>query len=383
MDFTLSDTQADIRKRARAFARERLAPVAREMDEAGAMPRALIHELGDAGLLGGPLPAEYGGEGWDSLALALCYEELGRVDSSVRGFMTVQTSLVAQCILQWGTGEQRRAGLPRLASGDWVGCYCLTEPQAGSDAASIQTTATPDGDGFVLDGEKIWITNGGIADVALVFAQADASQRHRGICAFLIPTDTPGLERTPMDGQELGHRASDHAVLRFRSMRVPSSSLLGERGQGFKVAMSALDHGRLGVAGGALGIGQACVDACVEFARARRQFGKRIGDFEMIQADLADMAADIEAARWLIYHAAWRKDRGGRVTREMSTAKLFATEAAARAANKAVLLHGGRGYTSRYPVERYYRDIKGLQIYEGSSHIQRIVVARELLGRET
>ncbi len=383
MDFELTPLQADVQQRARAFARERIAPLSREMDENGAMPRELITDLGASGLLGGPLPEEYGGEGWDSLALALCYEELGRVDSSVRGFMTVQTSLVAQCILQWGTEEQRRTHLPGLASGGRIGCYALTEPEAGSDAASIATTARPEDGGFRLDGEKIWITNGGVADVGIVFAQAEPEARHRGICALLVDGDTAGLERIPMTDRELGHRASDHARLVFRNAAVPDSALLGDRGQGFKVAMSALDHGRLGVASGALGVGQACVDACVDFARTRRQFGKRIGDFEMIQATLADMSAEVEAARWLLYHAAWCKDRQGRATREVSTAKLYATEAAVRAADQAVLLHGGRGYSNRYPVERYYRDIKGLQIYEGTAHIQRIVVARELLGKES
>jgi butyryl-CoA dehydrogenase len=382
MHFDFDESQRAVQQLTRAFVREHVAPQARAMDETGAMPRALLDAMGRAGLLGGPLPARYGGGGWDAVALASCYEELGRADSSVRGFMTVQTSLVAQCILQWGSAEQREQALPRLASGRWLGCYCLTEPGAGSDAASIATRARPDGDGFRLDGDKIWITNGNVADVAIVFAQAEPEKRHRGICAFLVPTDTPGFQRHAMDGHELGHRASDHARLVLDGVRVPRSALLGAEGEGFKVAMSALEHGRLGVAAGAVGIGQACLDASVAFARRRRQFGKRIGDFEMIQADIADMAADVEAARWLLYRAAWSKDQGGRVTREVSTAKLFATEAAARAASRAVVLHGGRGYSSRYPVERYYRDVKGLQIYEGTSHIQRIVVARELLGKD-
>ncbi len=346
------------------------------------MPPELIREMADLGFLGGPRPREDGGGGWDSLSLALCYEELGRVDSSVRGLMTVHTSLVSQCILAWGTEQQKQAYLPRLARGEQLGCYCLTEPNAGSDAASMESTARPDGGDYVIDGEKIWITNGGIAGLALVFASADRSLRHKGICAFIVPTDTPGFRREKMPGQELGHRASDHARICFDGMRVPSSALLGARGDGFKVAMSALDHGRLGVAAGALGVGQACLDACADFARSRRQFGQRIGNFEMIQAALADMAADIEAARWLVYHAAWLQDQGTRATRETSIAKLFATEAAARAANQAVLLHGGRGYSNEFPVERYLRDIKGLQIYEGTAHIQRIVIARELLGRE-
>ncbi len=382
MDFSLTPAQQAVQAAARDFARQRVAPLARAMDENGAMPLALAHEMGALGLLGGPLPREHGGQGWDALSLALCYEELGRVDSSVRGFMTVHTSLVAQCLLQWGSAEQIARYLPRLARGEMIGCYCLTEPNAGSDAGSLESTATPDGDGYVLRGEKIWITNGGLAHLALVFANADPPQKHRGIAAFLVETDTPGFRRERMPGRELGHRASDHARIVLDGLRVPAAAVLGGPGQGFRVAMSALDHGRLGVAAGALGVGQACLDACVEFARARRQFGQRIGNFEMIQAALADMAAEVEAARWLVYHAAWLKDQGQRATREVSIAKLYATEAAVRAANEAVLLHGGRGYSNEYPVERYYRDIKGLQIYEGTAHIQRIVIARELLGKE-
>jgi alkylation response protein AidB-like acyl-CoA dehydrogenase len=382
VDFTLTPAQSAIQAQARAFAQKRVAPIAREMDERGEMPSTLIQEMAGLGLLGGPLPLEYGGSGWDAVSLALCYEELGRVDSSARGLMTVHTSLVSQCVLQWGTQEQRRDYLPRLARGEAIGCYCLTEPNAGSDAASMETTATLDGDEYVIDGEKIWITNGGIAHLAIVFASADPALKHKGICAFLVPTDTPGFQRWKMEGKELGHRASDHAHIRFERLRVPKRALLGAHGDGFRVAMSALDHGRLGVAAGALGVAQACLDACVDFARTRRQFGQRIGNFEMIQSTIADMAADVDAARLLVYRAAWLKDQGARVTREVSIAKLFAVEAAVRAANEAVLLHGGRGYSNRYPVERYLRDIKGLQIYEGTSHIQRVVIAREVIGRE-
>lgn len=382
MDFSLTEVQRRAQELARTFAQQEVAPLAREMDERGEMPRRLIDRMGELGLLGGPLPPEYGGGGWDHLSLALAYEELGRVDSSVRGFMTVHTSLVSQCLLTWGTEEQKRAYLPRLARGEWIGCYALTEPEAGSDAAGIQTRAIETADGYRLEGEKIWITNGGIADVALVFATQDPAARHRGICAFLVETDRPGLRREPMPGRELGHRASDHARLVFEGCHVPREALLGAPGEGFRVAMSALDHGRLGVAAGALGVAQACLEACVEFARSRRQFGRRIADFQMIQAVLADMAADVEAARLLVYRAAWLKDQGQPATKETSIAKLFATEAAVRAANEAVLLHGGRGYSNEFPVERYLRDIKGLQIYEGTSHIQRIVIARELVGRE-
>ncbi len=388
MDFTLTASQSEVQSLARAFAQNRVAPLAREMDERGEMPLSLRQEMAMLGMLGGPMPKEYGGGGWDAASLALCYEELGRADSSVRGFMTVHTSLVSQCILQWGSEEQRRIYLPQLARGSLIGCYCLTEPNAGSDAASMESTATLDGNDYVINGEKIWITNGGIAHLAIVFANADPSaalrtgQKHTGICAFLVPTDTTGFQREKMPGKELGHRASDHAHIRFENMRAPKTALLGGRGEGFKVAMSALDGGRLGVAAGALGVAQACLDACVDFAKTRRQFGQRIGNFEMIQAALADMAADVDAARLLVYRAAWLRDQGAKATRETSIAKLFATEAAVRAANQAVLLHGGRGYSNEYPVERYYRDIKGLQIYEGTAHIQRIVIARELLGRE-
>jgi len=382
MDFSLTPAQSNIQTQARAFAQNRVVPLAREMDERGQMPLALVREMGDLGLLGGPLPKEYGGGEWDAVSLALCYEELGRADSSVRGFMTVHTSLVSQCILAWGTEEQKRKYLPKLISGEWIGCYCLTEPNAGSDAASMESMATENGDGFTLDGEKIWITNGGTAQLALVFASRDRSARHKGICAFLVETDTPGFLRQKMPGKELGHRASDHAHIRLENCRVDRSALLGEAGSGFKVAMSALDHGRLGVAAGALGVAQACLEACVEFVRQRRQFGQRLGDFEMIQAAMANMAADVDAARMLVYRAAWLKDQGLKVTRETSIAKLFATEAAVRAASEAVLIHGGRGYSNEYPVERYYRDIKGLQIYEGTSHIQRIVIARDLIGKE-
>lgn len=379
----MTEQQRSVQTQVREFAQGEVAPVAREMDEQGEMPPSLIRRMGEVGLLGGPLPSEYGGGDWDSLSLALAYEELGRADSSVRGLMTVHTSLVAQCILGWGSEDQKQAHLPGLASGETIGCYCLTEVNAGSDAASMETSASENGAEWALEGEKIWITNGSIADLALVFATRDPSERHNGICAFLVSGDAEGLTRAPMPGQELGHRAADHAKLTFEDCRVPGEALLGKRGEGFAVAMSALDHGRLGVAAGALGVAQACLDASIDFARTRRQFGKRIGDFEMIQSSLAQMAADVEAARMLVYRAAWLKDRGEPATVETSIAKYFATEAAVRAANEAVLIHGGRGYSNEYPVERYLRDIKGLQIYEGTSHIQRIVIARDLVGRET
>ncbi len=383
MNFELTEEQERIQSRASAFAEQEVAPVAREADEKGEFPRHLVKRMGELGFLAGPIEPEYGGSGMDYVGYALLCEELGRVDSSVRGFLTLHTSLVSLCIRDWGTEEQKRHYLPRLATGEWIGCYALTEPNAGSDAASMETMAREEGDSYVLNGEKIWITNGTSAHVAIVFASRDRSARHKGICAFVVETDTPGFQRKPMAGKELGHRASEHAHITFKECRVPKSALLGAPGDGFKVAMSALDRGRLGVAAGAVGVAQACLDACVAFARERRQFGQRIADFQMIQATLADMATDVEAARLLVYRAAWVKDQGLPSTKATSIAKLFATEAAMKAASEAVLMHGNRGYSNEYPVERYYRDIKGLQIYEGTSHIQRVIIARELVGRDT
>jgi alkylation response protein AidB-like acyl-CoA dehydrogenase len=382
MDFELSPDQRRWQEVAHTFAQQEVAPLARESDEKRLFSHALVRRMGALGLLGGPLESEYGGAGMDYVSFALVAEELGRVDSSVRGFLTVHAGLVTLCLRDWATHEQQRRYLPRLANGELIGCYCLTEAEAGSDAASIQTTAHEEDGNYILNGEKIWITNGNVAGLAIVFATRDPAARHRGICAFLIETDMPGFVRERMPGFELGHRGSDHARIRLEDCRVRASALLGQPGEGFKVAMSGLDRGRLGVAAGAVGVGQACVDACVDYARHRRQFGKRLGDFQMVQATIADMAAEIEAARLLVYRAAWLKDQGQPATRETSIAKLYATEVAARAASEAVSLHGNRGYSNEYPVERYYRDIKGMQIYEGASNIQRIIIARELLGRE-
>lgn len=382
MNFELSAEQKRIQALARRFADQEVRPLAREADETGQFPMHLIPRMGELGFLAGPIESEFGGAGMDYVSLALVYEELGRADSSVRGFLAVHAGLVSLCIRDWGSPEQKQRYLPQLASGEAVGCYCLTEANAGSDVASLESTVREEADSYVLKGEKIWITNGNIADIALVFASRDREARHRGICAFIVETNTPGFRREPMPGQELGHRASDHARIILEECRLPKDALLGEPGQGFKVAMSALDHGRLGVAAGAVGVAQACLDACVDFARNRRQFGQRIGDFQMIQSAIADMAADVDAARLLVYRAAWLKQQGLQTTRETSIAKLFATEAAVKAASEAVLIHGGRGYSNEYPVERYYRDIKGLQIYEGTSHIQRIVIARDIIGKE-
>ncbi len=381
MHFDLTDQQRVIRDRARAFADDEVAPLARQADETGQFPLHLVPRMGELGFLAGPLSTAFGGSGMDNLSFALVSEELGRADSAVRGFVSVHAGLVSLCIEHWGSDDQKQMYLPRLATGELIGCYCLTEPNAGSDAAAMESTCREDGDDWVLNGEKIWITNAPDAHLAIVFATMDSTLRHRGICAFLVPTNTSGFRRELMPGKELGHRAASHAHVYLDECRVPKAALLGEPGQGFRIAMSALDDGRLGVAAGAVGVAQACLDASVAFTRERRAFGQRVADFQMIQATIADMAADIDAARLLVYRAAWVKDQGLPSTKETSIAKLFATEAAVKIASDAVLLHGGRGYSSVYPVERYYRDIKGLQIYEGTSHIQRIVIAREIVGR--
>ncbi len=367
MDLRLEPQLLQLAARVRHLAEERLAPRARRSDEEGIFDRDLAPQLGAAGLLDDRLSAQ---------ATALIAEELGRVDSSVRGFVTVQAGLVGHCLADWGTEAQKEAWLHRLRAGEAIGCYALTEPEAGTDARSITTRATRTDDGWRLKGEKHWITNGGVADVGLVFARAD-----EGLSAFVVPTSTPGFERTPMAGRELGHRGSDHAFLRLQ-VALPVDALLGELGQGFKVAMSALGHGRLGVAAGAVGVLQACLEATVDFARRRRQFGQRIGDFGMIQAALADMATDLAAGRLLVRQAAWLRDAGEDNAQAVAMAKLFCTEAALRGADQAILIHGARGYSNEYAVERYWRDAKGMQIYEGTAHVQRVILARQLLGRD-
>jgi butyryl-CoA dehydrogenase len=384
MDFSLNAEQQKWQRVARDFAQQHVSPIAREMDEKGEMPLSLVKQMAELRLLGATLSKQYGGSDMDSLSLALVYEELGRACSSVRGFMTVHSSLVSQCINAWASDEQKAKWLPLLTSGKYIGCYCLTEPEAGSDAAGIQTMATKVDGGYRLNGEKIWITNANIADLAIVFAKTDtlADQKpHQQITAFIVETKAKGFDRKPMPGKELGHRASDHAHITFNNCFVPEENVLGGEGIGFKVAMSALDHGRLGVAAGAVGVHQACLDASVDFVRDRKQFGQRIGDFGMVQSAIAEMHASLEASRQLVYKAAWEKETSEKPSLAISTAKYFAVEAALKAASEAVLIHGGRGYSNEYPVERYYRDIKGMQIYEGTAYIQKFVIARSVIGK--
>ena len=364
---------ASLRDRVERAVARHVAPVAREADATRTFQRQALEGLAREGFVGGPIPKAYGGGGMTNLEHVVVYEETGKVCTSTRGFLAVQVGLVSQCLLDWGTEGQKKKWLPRLCSIDAIGCYALTEPEAGSDVAGIKTTATLDGATGRITGHKWWITNGSIADVAIVFART-GPDRHKGITAFLV-TDIPA-ER--MEELELGHRGSDHARLNLDDT---PGEVLGAPGAGFEIAMSGLDHGRLGVAAGATGLHAACLDEALAFARTRRQFGRRIGDFQLVQGDLADMATELWASRGLVERAARLQDAGDpEARRATSMAKLYATEAAARAAGKAVVLLGARGYNNERSVERFYRDIKGLEIYEGTSHIQRLIVGRDLVG---
>jgi alkylation response protein AidB-like acyl-CoA dehydrogenase len=381
----MSGARDEVRARAARFADEELAPHVGEWDRAGAMPRAIVTRMGELGFLAGPLPGAHGGSGWDNSTFVGVYEEIGRVCSSVRGFLAVHTGLVSQCLDDHGSAEQKRAWLPRLASGAAIGCYALTEEGAGSDVGAIATRAVQRGGAggdWVLEGAKTWITNGGIADLALVFAHTGPGEGRKGLSCFVVELPAKGWSAQPLAVHPLGHRAADHATITLAGLVVPDRHRVGPVGGGHAIAMSGLDHGRLGVAAGAVGIARACLDEAVRFARDRKQFGQRIGDFQMVQADLADIAADTAAAAALVEKAAAAADRkDGDVTRWTSMAKLFATEAAQRAADKALLLLGSRGYADGHSVERHYRDIAGLRIYEGTNHIQRLIIARQLLGR--
>lgn len=380
--YGLSADDAAWRRRARDFAAERLAPVAREADREGRFDRGMVRALGEAGLLSATFPADAAGGGASNLAGCLIAEEIGAIDGSARGFLAVQIGLVAKTLATFGTEEQRSRWLPGLLTGAQIGCYALTEEGAGSDAGAIATHATVDGDEVVLEGEKVWITNGGVADVALVFATTDPSQGHRALECYVVPTETLGFETEAMPGRELGHRASDHARMTLRGVRVPRSERLGEAGRGFAVAMQALEGGRLNVAAGAVGVHRACLDESVSFARSRRQFGMRIGDFQQVGAEVAEMAVDLEASRLLTYQAARLRDQGLDASAAVSAAKLRATESALQAATTALKLHGSRGYTDELSLERHYRDVIALTIYEGTSHIQRLILSRGLLGKD-
>ena len=378
MEFTLSPEQELVKQTARVFADREIAPHARDWDRAEEMDRAIVGKLADVGFLAAALPEEHGGMRLDTISYALVVEEVGRADSSVRGIVSVSNGLYGKTVAKWGTDAQRAELLPGLASGELLGCYALTEPGVGSDPASLETRAVRDGDGWVLSGQKIFITLGTWASVALVFARTgDAGAR--GITCFVVPTDAQGFEARPIKGK-LGLRSQDTGELFLDGVRVPGSARLGEEGQGFKVAMSALDNGRISLGAGCVGIAQACLDASVDYARERRQFGKAIAGFQLVQELLADMPVETEAARLLVWRAAAAADAGRPHTAESSYAKYYASEVAVRAANAALQVHGGYGYVDEYPVGKYLRDARVTTLYEGTSQIQKLIIGRSLTG---
>ena len=378
MDFTLTPEQELIRRSAREFCDREIVPNARDWDRSERMDETIVPKLAEIGFLGCALPEELGGMGLDTISYCLVMEELGRADSSVRGIVSVNNGLAGKTIAKWGTEEQKQQWLPKLASGAALGCYGLTEPGSGSDPASLVTRAVRDGGDWVIDGSKIFITLGSWAGVALVFART-GEDGPRGITCFLVPTDSPGFSARKIDGK-LGLRAQDTAELFFDGVRVPDSARLGDEGAGFKVAMSALDNGRISLAAGAVGVAQACVDASIAYAAERKQFGKQLAQFQLIQELIADMAVETEAARMMAWRAAALADRGESYTLAASQAKYYASEVAVRAANAALQVHGGYGYVDEFPVARYLRDARVLTLYEGTSQIQKLLIGRALTG---
>ncbi|WP_431946568.1 acyl-CoA dehydrogenase family protein [Actinacidiphila sp. bgisy167] len=379
MDLELSEEQAAARALAAEFTRREIAPHAAAWDRAEGVDQGIVGKLGALGFLGLTIPEAYGGSGGDHLTYCLVTEELGRGDSSVRGIVSVSLGLVAKSVAHWGTEEQKRSWLPRLASGDAVGCFGLTEPGTGSDAGNLTTRARRDGGDYVIDGAKMFITNGTWADVVLLFARTGDAPGHRGVSAFLVPADSPGLTRREVHGK-LGLRGQATAELVLEGVRVPASAMLGPEGKGFSVAMSALAKGRMSVAAGCVGIAQAALDAAVGYAKEREQFGRPIAAHQLVQELLADIALDVDAARLLTWRVADLIDRGLPFAAESSKAKLFASEAAVRCANNALQVFGGYGYIDEYPVGKLLRDARVMTLYEGTSQIQKLLIGRELTG---
>lgn len=379
MEFELNEEQRLIQETVRGFAANEIAPHAAENDASERFPREIIRKMGSLGLLGGPVPERYGGAGLDFISDAIIFEEVGAACSSVRTVVSVQVSLVELGILTWGTDEQKEWFLPRLCKGEILGAFALTEPHAGSDAASLRTSAVKRDDGWVINGSKTWISSGSVADICIVFAKTDIAAGSKGISAFIVNKGASGFTSKDIHGK-LGLRSANTSELFFDDCFVPANALLGRAGEGFKIALSALDNGRYGVAAGCVGIIQACIDASVRYAKEREQFGRPIASFQLIQDMIARMHVDAEAARLLVYKAGDLKNRGVRSTLETSVAKYFASEAAVRAATDAIQVHGGYGYSNEYPVERYLRDAKVATIYEGTSQIQKLIIGERLLG---
>lgn len=380
---TLSVEHEMIRQTARDFAQKEIAPIAAEHDETGAFPSETVKKMGQLGLMGIEVPEEYGGAGLDTLAYVLAMEEISKVDASHGTIMSVNNSLVCFGLNRFGTEAQKQKYLVPVASGQKIGAYSLTEPMSGSDAGNMRSRAVRAGDVYLVNGRKSWVTSAPVADVILLFTMTAPEKKHKGITAFLIETDKPGFSRGKTE-PKLGIRASATSEIVFEDYRCPVENRLGEEGEGFKIAMSVLDAGRIGIAAQGLGIAEAAYEASVSYAREREAFGAKIAEFQGIQFKIADMKTRIEAARLLTYNAALAKERskttGERYTLQASMAKLFASETAMFCAHSAVQIHGGLGYSKELPIERYFRDAKITEIYEGTSEIQRMVIARQELG---
>ena len=379
MDFDLSDEQRLVRETARAFTDEQIVLRARDNARAARFDRELVGLLAEQGYLGAIVPREYGGAGLDYITYALVVEEIGRGDSAMRTVVSVQTSLVCGAILSHGTDAQKTHYLPKLCAGEWLGCFALTEPETGSDAANQRTRATKTDGGWLLNGAKMWISLGNVARLALVFAQTDPALGRKGLACFLVDTDQPGFQTQEIH-HKMGLHASDTASIALDDVFVPDGGVLGEVGRGFSVAMSALDGGRYSVAAGCVGICQGCLDASVSYARERHQFGRPIASFQLVQAMLAEMKLRTDAARLLVWRAGFERDQGRPSTTETSIAKLYATEAAVWCANEAIQVHGGAGYVDDHPVERWFRDARVTTLYEGTSQIQQLIIGRALTG---
>ena len=379
MDFELTDEQRLVRETARAFTDNEIVERARENDRNEHFDLDLVQKIAAQGYLGAIVPREYGGAGLDYLTYGLIVEEVGRGDSAMRTVVSVQTSLVCSALVRWGTEEQKQHYLPKLCSGEWLGCFGLTEPDTGSDAANQRTRAKKTDSGWVINGAKMFISMGNYAKLALVFAQTDPDKAHRGLACFLVDTDQPGYQPSAVH-HKLGLRGSDTAEIALNDVEVPDDAMLGEIGDGFKVAMSSLDSGRYSVAAGCVGICQGCLDASVRYSKERQQFGRPIASFQLVQEMLADMALETDASRMLVWRAGYLKDTGQPNTTETSVAKLYATEAAVKCANAAIQVHGGSGYVDDYPVERYLRDARVTTLYEGTSQIQKLIIGRALTG---
>jgi butyryl-CoA dehydrogenase len=379
MDFELTDEQRLVRETARSFTDNEIVERARENDRNEHFDLELVAKIAAQGYLGAIVPREYGGAGLDYLTYGLVVEEIGRGCSAMRTVISVQTSLVCSAIMRWGTEQQKQQYLPKLTSGEWLGCFGLTEPDTGSDAANQKTRAKKTDGGWVINGAKMFISLANHAKLALIFAQTDPEKGHRGLACFLVDTDQPGFQPQPIH-HKMGLRGSDTAAISLDDVEVPDDQMLGEIGDGFKVAMSSLDSGRYSVAAGCVGICQGCVDASVKYSKEREQFGRPIASFQLVQAMIANMVVDTDASRMLVWRAGWLKDSGKPNTTETSIAKYYATEAAVRSANTAIQVHGGSGYVDDYPVERYFRDVRVTTLYEGTSQIQQLIIGRAVTG---